>query len=59
MLKNTVSNDNVQDFNVAPNISSSVEESSVNFHNVTDEDNPQVKSSKEQMKEMLRNRRDK
>ena len=49
----------MQDFDVSPNISSSVEESSINSHNVTDEDNPQVKSSREHMKEMLANRRDK
>ena len=59
LSKNTVPNDHAQDFNVSPNTSSSVEESSINSHNVTDEDNPQVKSSREHMKEMLANRRDK
>ena len=47
--KNTVPNDHVQDFNVCPNTPSSVEESSINSQNVTDKDNPQVKSSREQM----------
>ena len=49
----------MQDFSISPNTSSSVEKSSINSHNVTDEDNQQVKSSREQMKEMLANRRDK
>ena len=59
LSKNTVPNDHAQDFNVSPNTSSSVEESSINSHNVTDEDNPQVTSSREHMKEMLANRGDK
>ena len=53
LSKNTVPNNHVQDFKVSPNTSLSVEESSINSHNVTDEDNPQVKSSREQIKEML------
>ena len=57
--KNTVSNYRVQDFNFLPNASLSLKESSINSHNMTDEDNPQVKSSREQIKEMLANRRDK
>ena len=39
LSRNTVPNDHKQDFNVSPNTSSSVEESSINSHNVTDEDN--------------------
>ena len=39
LSRNTVPNYHKQDFNVSPNTSLSVEESSINSHNVTDEDN--------------------
>ena len=55
----SVPNDYVQEFNLPPNTSSSVELSSINSNNVTDEDSRQVKSSREDMKEMLENRCDK
>lgn len=48
LSKNGVSNDHVQDFNVSLNQSLSVEKSSINKHNVTDEGNLQVKSSNQE-----------
>ena len=59
LFKNTVPNDHVQDFNVPLDTSSLAEESLINSHNMTDEDNPQIKSSRELMKEMVANRRNK
>ena len=43
LSKDTVPNDHVKDFNVSPNTSLSVEESSINSHNMADENNLQVK----------------
>ena len=56
MSKSIVLNDHVQDYNVSPNSSSSVGESSINSYNEVNGDNTQVKPSSEQMKEMLANR---
>ena len=47
MSKSIVLNDHVQDYNVSPNTSSSVGESSINSHNEVNGDNTQVKSSSE------------
>ena len=59
LSKNTVPNDHVQDFNVPLDTSSLAEESLINSHNMMDEDNPQIKSSRELMKKMVANRRNK
>ena len=59
LFKNTVPNNHVQDFNVPLDTSSLAEESLINSHNMMDEDNPQIKSSRELMKEMVANRRNK
>ena len=43
LSKDTVPNDHVQDFNISPNTSLSVQESSINSLNMADEDKLQVK----------------